>query len=362
MKIEDLSHVSESVKQRNPNLFGCDSNADLLNAYRTTGSVHKAGKILGFSGETVRRKLLEIGVSRNHPSFSEEEDEVIRKFYTERKGLPLDLNELANLLNRSRWSVAMRASRLGVCNPFRPNSEETNRKVSRQNKGRPSAFKGRPQSAAARENMSKAQQLYWQEHPEKRGVRSEKAKAWHKNNIHPRGMLGKHHSEETKSRLSESHIGKKVPRERLLRSMQTRLAKYGTLNPPDYRNGASWKSGWVEVGGKRFYARSRWESNYARYLEFLKQAKEVQDWNYEPKTFWFDKVKRGTVSYLPDFEVILWTGETEYHEVKGWMDARSKTKIKRMAKYYPQIKLVVIDAARYRALNRKCKRLIKDWA
>ena len=36
-------------------------------------------------------------------------------------------------------------------------------------------------------------------------------------------------------------------------------------------------------------------------------------------------------------------GISPFHEVKGWMDQKSRTKIARMAKYYPQVKLLVID-------------------
>ncbi len=49
------------------------------------------------------------------------------------------------------------------------------------------------------------------------------------------------------------------------------------------------------------YFRSRWERNWARYLNFLVQHGEITGWEYEPKTFWFHKIKRGTRSYKPDF-------------------------------------------------------------
>src|SRR5687768_3513242 len=92
---------------------------------------------------------------------------------------------------------------------------------------------------------------------------------------------------------------------------------------------------WRVIGGIRKYFRSRWEANYARYLEWLKTNGEIVSWTHEPKTFWFEKIKRGTRSYLPDFCVIEKNGKEVYYEVKGYMDSKSKTKIKRMAKYYP---------------------------
>lgn len=105
--------------------------------------------------------------------------------------------------------------------------------------------------------------------------------------------------------------------------------------------------------------RSAWEANYARYLKFLISKGQIQGYEYEAEEFWFP-VKRGTRSYLPDFKVTLPSGQVEYHEVKGYMDAVSKTKLKRMAKYHPHIKIVVIGKAEYNAIK-KWSSLIENW-
>lgn len=120
-------------------------------------------------------------------------------------------------------------------------------------------------------------------------------------------------------------------------------------------------SGWVELGGQRFYARSSWEENYGRYLEWLRLRKEIKAWEHEPETFWFHKIKRGVRSYLPDFKVYMNNGAVEFHEVKGWMDSKSKTKIKRMKKYYPEVSLDVIDSKRYAALSKSLGKVIPNW-
>jgi hypothetical protein len=83
---------------------------------------------------------------------------------------------------------------------------------------------------------------------------------------------------------------------------------------------------------------------YALYLNQLKLSRHILGWEYESKTFWFEKIRRGTRSYTPDFEVTFGDGRIEYHEIKGWMDARSRTKIKRMAKYYPRVTLRVFGS------------------
>lgn len=123
----------------------------------------------------------------------------------------------------------------------------------------------------------------------------------------------------------------------------------------------TWTQEWREIGGKRKYFRSRWEANYARYLQWLKERGEIIDWEHEPKTFWFEGIKRGCVSYLPDFLVLEKNGSESYHEVKGWMDGRSATKLKRMKKYYPDVRLIVIGRKEYNSIKRTMQTIIKDW-
>ena len=110
--------------------------------------------------------------------------------------------------------------------------------------------------------------------------------------------------------------------------------------------------------GKRgvMYFRSKWEANYALYLEFLKGQGEIQDWHYESKMFDFP-IPHGVTRYMPDFEVVEKDGSITYREVKGYLDSRSKTKLKRMAKYYPKVKLIVEGAEQMRVLN-KYKKLL----
>ncbi len=119
-------------------------------------------------------------------------------------------------------------------------------------------------------------------------------------------------------------------------------------------------------GGKREdlenrYFRSSWEANWARYLNWLAKIQEIQGWRYEPETFEFVGIKRGSRFYTPDFRVVNKDGSVEYHEIKGYMDERSATKLKRMAKYYPAIKLILVDQAAYRAVARKVAGMVQGW-
>lgn len=108
------------------------------------------------------------------------------------------------------------------------------------------------------------------------------------------------------------------------------------------------------------YFRSSWEANYARFLNFLLARGEIERWDYEPETFWFHSIKRGTRSYTPDFRIVE-RGATYYVEVKGWMDQKSATKLDRMARYYPDVDLRVVAAKQYREIQAKLGRLIDHW-
>lgn len=189
-------------------------------------------------------------------------------------------------------------------------------------------------------------------------------KNWIATNGHPRGYLGMKHTPEALKKISLTSILQNAARtdemkvQINIKSAKTKMER-GTYAPP--RQKTTWKAAWREIGGFRKYYRSRWEANYAYYLEWLKTEGHIADWRHEPKCFWFEGVKRGTVSYLPDFLVIENDGSEAFHEVKGWMDERSKTKIKRMAKYHPKVKLIVIDSKGYAALKKSISSLVPGW-
>lgn len=249
-----------------------------------------------------------------------------------------DITTLAKKLNRSHASIACKAHHLGLTGR---RGEHT-------------------RTAAARANGSKAQQ----ERMSRPGVKeliSQNVKALWKRQPHPRGMLGKHHTEEAKAAISAGNYGRKHSAAQVLKRMQTKCANAGQVGSPTGRAGCTWKQGWREVNGVRIFFRSRWEFNYALYLDFLRRVGKLILWEHEPETFWFEKVRRGTRSYLPDFKVQLTNGSFEYHEVKGWMDARSKTKLKRMAKYHPKVVLRIIRADWFRTVGRQMRGLLPGW-
>lgn len=191
-------------------------------------------------------------------------------------------------------------------------------------------------------------------------------KQWFASNPHPRGMLGKKHRPEVLQQMSAlsakrwRDITEEQLAERSLKTAKTRAVNMAAGAYVNERKGTTWKAGWREIGRHRKYFRSRWEANYARYLQFLQERGQIDDWEHEPETFWFEGIKRGACSYLPDFKVVE-GGVVTYHEVKGWMDDRSRTKIRRMAKYHPRVKLLVIVEKDYREIARKLGGVIPGW-
>lgn len=118
------------------------------------------------------------------------------------------------------------------------------------------------------------------------------------------------------------------------------------------------KRGEYLVGNHSLFFRSKMEANVALYLEWLKNRGDILQWEYEPKTFIFEKILFGTRSYRPDFRITEKNGSIVWYEVKGYFDRKSRTKLKRMSIYFPKEKVVVIDNKAYRELS-KWRKLLK---
>lgn len=125
-----------------------------------------------------------------------------------------------------------------------------------------------------------------------------------------------------------------------------------------------------EAFGVKF--RSRLEFRYACYLEMLRRVGKVREWSYETTKFSFSPdsagaialrlcgVRHGVTSYKPDFKVTFeptrssacggWAS-VEWHEVKGYMDRRSRTALARMKRYYPSERVVVVQAVDVKRLG-----------
>jgi hypothetical protein len=114
----------------------------------------------------------------------------------------------------------------------------------------------------------------------------------------------------------------------------------------------------TDLGNSNF--RSAAEANYARILNFYIAQNLIQKWEFEVQEFEFPK-KRGIRFYLPDFRITNNDGSIEFHEVKGYMNRESVVKLNAMKKYYPDVKLVLIDSKRYAVLSKQFRGIIKNW-
>lgn len=183
---------------------------------------------------------------------------------------------------------------------------------------------------------------------------------------HPKGMLGKKKTAEACTKQSEQMRKKWADKNSAFNSKEHKqiqsniMSARMTKTMSKSNNYSRTIKGWMIFGDRKYFMRSKWEMNYSCYLEFLKKHKEIIDWEYECQTFWFEKIKRGVRSYTPDFKITEKSGKIVFHEVKGWMDPKSITKIKRMKKYYPDIKLIVVDEDQYKELKKQSK-LFKGW-
>jgi len=118
------------------------------------------------------------------------------------------------------------------------------------------------------------------------------------------------------------------------------------------------KQFWAIVGDKQpIYFRSSWEFYYSLFLEKLRQENKILDWKHEPKCFWFEGIKRVVRSYLPDFCITHIDGSEEWSEVKGFLDSKSQTKMKRMAKYYPDVNIRLVGSEWFKSNIKACKAL-----
>lgn len=184
---------------------------------------------------------------------------------------------------------------------------------------------------------------------------------------HPRGMLGKKQTDYCRQQSSirgrelvaagKHHFQEPRTRKQLqaqAERMKERLVKFPTSIYSSARRG------YRDDLGQIFF-RSRWEANYARYLNLLVAQGKIAKWEFEVDTFWFEAVRRGTRSYTPDFKIYGTDGRIWYEEVKGWMDKKSATKLKRMKKYHPTVEVILVTVKEYTAIEKEFGKVLPHW-
>lgn len=285
------------------------SDEQITEAYIRLKSVWEVGKEFGMCGQSVHERIKKLGFV-DEDKWTEEQIVLLTRFYTEKIFSTRDkmgLEELAQRIGKLKTNVCRKARELGLTNIKRRLSQEYAQKM------------------------------------------GQNTKEWIAENGHPKGMLGKKHSEEAKRQIEE----------KMLSILQMRHARGTLYSPATQKNGR--KPGVRCIGGKEIAFRSSWEANYARYLQLMVENGKIQKWEFEPETFWFDKIQRGCRSYLPDFKVWDEDGTFFFVEVKGWMDQKSATKLKRMETYYPETMLILVDANKMKHIEKSYSHLIPDW-
>lgn len=260
----------------------------------------------------------------------------LRAEYSKGLDAPVNLKGLAQRLGRDRHNVCRKARSLGLTNQKRPKVLERKKRT----------------------RMFDSQE-------ERRAYQSRITKERLAKNGHPRGALGMKHSKATLELISKKakaawadpasgHNSEEATQRRS--DLMVERISAGGMN-----HGYSRAKGGRREDLDNRYFRSAWEANYARYLNFLVKSGEICGWEYEPRTFEFVGIKRGVRLYTPDFLVKLTSGAHEWHEVKGWMDQKSKTRLKRFAKYFPSEKLIVVDHKWFKSASRNLAPMIKGW-
>lgn len=262
---------------------------------------------------------------RGRFTWTPEEEAILREAYERAGAGNVGLAALAARLGRLQSNVSRKARTMGLTRKARPQPPEARRAISERAKAHLAVH---PERWLNTKGVSPS--------PETR----EKLRAAAQRNVaagtHP-GLRPR--SDETRAKQSAN--------------MTRRLMAGGNVYSRARR-------GRRDDLGDRFF-RSSWEANYARFLEWQRQRGLIAAWEYEPETFWFENIRRGVRSYLPDFRVTESDGRRYYVEVKGWMDAKSKTKLARMRKYYPDVELRVVDAKTYQSIARQLAAVIPGW-
>lgn len=301
-----------------------DEDKQLLIELYPTHSNKELCKILQKTDGQLRGMKARLGLNAKWKPFTDKEKYLIEQFYKSNPNV-MDLESFANSIGRQKTSISRYAGKLGltVCN--RSLSEDSIHKM--------------------KEGINRYMESDYYKKEIKH--RQQELLSYYLLNDHPRGMLGKHHSKETRDKLSKSHIelfanmSKEEKHNRAMKSVRTRREN-GVIGTTE--NAYSRCKGGVRPDLGQYF-RSSWEANIARILDY-----ENIEWKYEPKRFFFDEEINGIASYQPDFYLPQFN---KWIEVKGWMDDKSKLRLKLFAEQYPEENknLILIDQDFYNALR-----------
>ena len=295
----------------------------IIEKYRELNNVWKVGEYFGISGQSVHSFLTKIGVIHKLNYFTDDDKKILVDCYNEYANKQ-ELKLLAKKMGRTVSFLNKKAKELGLTNKYRKYTLDEERRAKL--------------SDIAKKRISKYG--------------------------HPRGMLGKKHTEAHK--LFQSIRTKKLwmehkdtfINEKRLKKMSDKMSDMQLKGELGVRSRTYITR--LIIGNKDVLLKSNWEFNIALLLEYKKQIGEIDEWEYESKIFKFDYNNLGIRSYRPDF-TILKNNEEIYLEVKGWKDEKSKRKEILMKEYYPEISITLLDEKKYFKIEKEYKGIITIW-
>lgn len=275
-----------------------------------------------------------LGLNAKFKPFTIEEKNKIEEFYQNNPN-ELDLDNFATELGRPKTSISRYANKLNLTKNNRPFSD------------------------SAKERLKDGLYEFMQTDEYIKNIKPQQANllSYYARNQHPKGMLNKHHSDETRKQMSITHVElarNMTPEDKhniAMKGVETKRKNGGfntTLNAYSRCRGGYRKD--LEQ-----YFRSSWEANIARLLNYLNI-----EWLYEFKRFNFDEESHEVLSYQPDFYLPQYD---KWIEVKGWMDDKSKKRLELFNLYYPHesSNLILIDENKYHLLENKYINVIYNW-
>lgn len=114
---------------------------------------------------------------------------------------------------------------------------------------------------------------------------------------------------------------------------------------------------------------SNYEYDYALYLDHIYRSSEIAGWVRNRTPFYFTepvlipgKKRHYQRFYIPDFLVFNLDGTYEIHEVKGWMNDRSRAIIDQFKKDFPTLIYKIIEKDDILALQSEFADKLWGWA
>lgn len=284
------------------------SNEQLLESYVRLGSVWKVASEFGMCGQSVWERLKRLGIE-DKDRWTNEQLRILIDAYKD-FDKPINIDLIAQSIGKLKSNVSRKARGLGLTNRCRTKSAEIKAEI------------------------------------------GERTKRYINENGHPRESR----EPRTCPICGRFYFVRKLSKQKYC-SPRCRFMKPVPEERFTNRKGGKRK----DIGN--IYFRSSYEANYARFLNFLiKNNSDIKRWEFEPQVFEFTKIKKGTRFYTPDFRIYFRDGHIEYHEVKGWDYPKGKTARKRFAKYYPHLKLILVDREFFNGIKHQgIDKLITGW-